>query len=257
MRNSQVSNVEMNLKNTTIIIPTFNSHAKTSHLIEKLNQQNGDFDIVVVDSGDSEDHLKVKASRILRFKEDLGGAGSFHEGLKYAYENGYEKFILCDNDLVPIDVDLVEEIIKGLDEHDVVTPDKTNPELNYHFLGLRRGVVEKVGYPVKEFFMWGDDLEYSWRINKAGFKVSRINSSFLHPLQPTSPDTPRRIYYNVRNCICIFVLYKKYPKLVRFLLASVAFSAVKFKLKYALMGIADFLKGKSGKSGFAFYVGGT
>lgn len=31
---------------------------------------------------------------------------------------------------------------------------------------VRKSVVEKIGLPIKEFFIWGDDLEYSKRISK-------------------------------------------------------------------------------------------
>lgn len=248
----------MTMMDTAIIIPTFKSCDKTSRLISGLKRQSvQEFDIIVVDSGDSRDHFKVEATSILRFDEDLGGAGSFHQGLKYAFEGGYEKFILCDNDLVPIDVKLIEKIIDNLEKFDVVSPITGDFEqVCYHFLGLARRVVTSVGYPRKEFFMCADDLEYSLRLKKAGFNVKWLDElvegiSFYHEgnqKQNSIFHKPSRLtYYMTRNCTHVYLDYKRYPRLVRFLFGTLLVGAIDRSLKYSLTGIADALSGRFGR----------
>jgi GT2 family glycosyltransferase len=39
------------------------------------------------------------------------------------------------------------------------------------FMMVRRDVIEKIGFLDEEFFMYGEDLDYCWRVKKAGFKV--------------------------------------------------------------------------------------
>jgi GT2 family glycosyltransferase len=150
----------------------------------------------------------------LRFEEDLGGAGSFHYGLKYAYEAGYKKFILCDNDFVPAINDAVQRIVDNLDEVDVVAPKTGSKEICfYHFVGITRKVVARVGYPRKEFFMWVDELEYSWRVKRTGFTERRIEIPFRHPTKAVFLDDPRAIYYCTRNSLYLFLDYKNIENL--------------------------------------------
>jgi rhamnopyranosyl-N-acetylglucosaminyl-diphospho-decaprenol beta-1,3/1,4-galactofuranosyltransferase len=47
---------------------------------------------------------------------------------------------------------------------------------------VHRDLVERIGVPREEFFIWGDDVEYLWRSRRAGARVATIVSSrFLHP----------------------------------------------------------------------------
>jgi GT2 family glycosyltransferase len=87
------NNFETLNNDVCIIIPTFNSWKITAETIDKLLQQTSkDFDIVVVDAG-SKDYINLrrlyannKRIIILHSPKDLGSAGSFWLGLKYAYE---------------------------------------------------------------------------------------------------------------------------------------------------------------------------
>lgn len=39
------------------------------------------------------------------------------------------------------------------------------------FLMIRRSVIDKIGLLDEEFFMYGEDLDWCWRVKEAGFKV--------------------------------------------------------------------------------------
>ena len=47
---------------------------------------------------------------------------------------------------------------------------------------VTRELVERIGLPREEFFIWGDDVEYLWRAREAGARVATVvESRFLHP----------------------------------------------------------------------------
>lgn len=75
-------------------------------------------------------------------------------------------------------------------------------------LMLSREAVQKVGLPLKEFYIWGDDTEYTRRITRSGFSGYYSSSSVV--LHNTSvnysanifTDTPNNIWkynYGIRN----------------------------------------------------------
>jgi GT2 family glycosyltransferase len=140
-----------------------------------------------------------------------------------------------------------------LDEADIVTPKTDSPEICfYHLVGMTRKVVDRVGYPRREFFMWMDEIEYSWRIKRAGFTERRIDIPFTHPEKGVFLNDPRAIYYCTRNGLYMLRDYNRYGKLIRFLIATVGINLLRGTMKYALMGISDFLLGKTGKKEYNF-----
>ena len=63
--------------------------------------------IVVVDNASSDHTPEVLAAcalpglQVIRSEENLGGAGGFHLGMRTAYEGGYDRIWLMDDDVVP------------------------------------------------------------------------------------------------------------------------------------------------------------
>ena len=39
---------------------------------------------------------------------------------------------------------------------------------------VTRELVEQIGLPRAEFFIWGDDVEYLWRANAAGARTATV-----------------------------------------------------------------------------------
>ena len=130
--------------------------------------------------------------------ENLGGAGGFHFGMKEAYRLGYDYFWLMDDDCFP-ESDALEELfcadalLEGkygwlssvalwrdgkecqMNRQKLQKDFYTRIELlknglvkaqqaTFVSLFLKAETVEEVGLPVKEFFIWGDDIEYTRRI---------------------------------------------------------------------------------------------
>lgn len=193
------------------VIVTYNR----KQLLEKcinhiLNQSVSDVDAIIIDNA-STDGTEEMVKTVFADKNNvvyvntgsnLGGAGGFSYGIKWAVQNNYEYLWIMDDDTIP-EEDALEEFLKAEDvlEGDYGflssyakwidgTPCEMNvPKISNSWrndiakqfehslvrlesasfvsLFVKSDVVRKVGLPVKEFFIWGDDVEYTKRISKS------------------------------------------------------------------------------------------
>jgi len=69
------------------------------------------------------------------------------------------------------------------------------------FMMIRREVYEKIGGHDETFFMYGEDLDLCYRVNKAGYKVYYVPDSLvLHKeSMSTGKQSPLKTYYITRN----------------------------------------------------------
>jgi rhamnopyranosyl-N-acetylglucosaminyl-diphospho-decaprenol beta-1,3/1,4-galactofuranosyltransferase len=223
----------------------------------------------------------------VKLNKNIGGAGGFYTGLKLAFEKGYDMFWMMDDDGCP-DVDSLENLIYAFQLNNNIqivgpliycdTPnlshsryaisnimseniseikkiDFSYPVHPFNGTLIKRGVVEKIGFPKKELFIWGDEQEYRLRWLKNGFKeASYTKSNYYHPrnklqfnnyfIFKTPKINENRKYLYFRNQTYIF---KKYRNFFHFLISVfwMLFSIVffeKHKLK-SLNGIYDGLLG--------------
>ena len=156
---------------------------------------------------------------------NVGGAGGFYYGMKYAYENGFDFICLMDDDGRPICKDtfsvlfekakrfykknhklmlnslvvcdeLCEKLSFGLGRmvtakevrgsaQNGVITDLINP-----FIGtlISKELVKEIGYQNREFFIRGDEVDYQSRAAKAGACVATIvDSVYFHPSSEVVP----------------------------------------------------------------------
>ncbi|MFC2102923.1 glycosyltransferase family 2 protein [Bacteroidota bacterium] len=147
-------------------------------------------------------------------QENLGGAGGFYSGIKYAYDNDHDCVWCMDDDCIA-DVNALESLLNNLKSNSVLNslvlstdnPDKLafglyefnfgkyyrelkdirNKEMieSQNFFNgslFSREIISNVGFPSKELFIRGDEFEYYLRISKAGYNVYTIISSIIfHP----------------------------------------------------------------------------
>jgi len=88
------------------------------------------------------------------------------------------------------------------------------------FVGLfvKRDVIEVVGLPRKDFFLYGDDLEYTIRITKAGFRINfDPKLRFIHDCETLSYGKHKiykplwKAYFTYRNGLILYRnLYSKF-----------------------------------------------
>lgn len=141
---------------------------------------------------------------LLALPQNTGGAGGFYHGIKRAYEEGADWIWVMDDDCIP-EPDALEKLMAavqsapesereniGFLSSRVLWKDRSPCLMNLpvpHALWIEphaissnlsrlagasfvsmlisRKAVEKIGLPVKEFFIWFDDSEYSHRISES------------------------------------------------------------------------------------------
>ncbi|MDY6459285.1 glycosyltransferase [Acinetobacter faecalis] len=148
--------------------------------------------------------------------ENMGGAGGFFEGIKHALEQGAEYIWMMDDDghpdehcleklyetLLEKSLDAISPLQININDHnqlafpiwlnkkqirghvDQITKDIfIEQEANlFNGLLMHRSVVEKVGLPRKEFFIRGDEVEYTKRFLKNNIKFGTLTcAKFYHP----------------------------------------------------------------------------
>ena len=165
--------------------------------------------------------------------ENLGGAGGFSFGIKKACEKGYEKVWIMDDDTIP-ETTALEELAKadrllngdyGFLASTVLWTDNSWNKMNllrtdpWHafenndlvesgivpinrasFVSLLINVdaVFELGLPIKEFFIWSDDQEYTDRLSKKYPCYYVSHSKVIHKTATNEGsnialDTPDRI----------------------------------------------------------------
>lgn len=209
------------------VVVTYNRKDLLLKCIDKiLNQTVRELDVVVVDNASTdgtETAIKDKYTNEKRViyvntGSNLGGAGGFSYGIRWAVENKYEYLWIMDDDTMPNE-DALEELVKA---HDLLDgdygflssyakwTDGSACEMNVPRLSnswrqnidcqfqnamiqleaasfvsmyIKAEVVKEVGLPIKEFFIWADDTEYSKRISKKYASYFVYNSQVVHEMQ--------------------------------------------------------------------------
>lgn len=186
----------------------------------------------------------------VRMHENTGGAGGFYEGVKRGYEKGYDWLWLMDDDTVPEDnavnsllekANELKDVSVGFLNSKVLWTDGTPHVMNiptlkplingtpfnlyedeevllvetasFVSLLVNRDIVKKVGLPIKEFFIWADDVEYTLRISRSGLLGLYVKDSIvIHKTKnnySASNIYDWRFYYHVRNHLWISKLHYK------------------------------------------------
>ena len=202
-------------------IVTYNRLADLKVCVEAIrNQTYKEFDVLVVnnDSTDGTREWLEAQNDILKIHQaNLGGAGGFYTGQKYAMGHGYDWVWMMDDDGIPAP-DQLERLIEFnsktgqkflnalvLDKEDHSrfsfysegwTVEKAK-EVEYitdfihPFNGtfIHREVMEKVGLVKREMFIWGDEIELTLRYRRAGYEPCTVTRAIhYHPKEKGVTD---------------------------------------------------------------------
>lgn len=208
------------MRNVCVLIVTYNRLQLLKEEIESIRSQSyKDFDILVVNNGstDGSSEWLADQSDIKVIKQpNLGGAGGFYTGMKYVAERGYEFVWLMDDD-VECAPDALEKLIKsalslpsfgflcsrvfGTENNLMNVPivdsrfkngkypawlemidDKMIKVVIATFVSLLIPVrnIKKYGLPYKDYFIWGDDSEYTERLSKENDCFLIYESKVIH-----------------------------------------------------------------------------
>ena len=168
-----------------------------------------------------------------RCTENLGGAGGFEKGTALAYETDCDWFWLMDDDGYP-SLDCLKQLLRYKSDFDFYGPlvldDKTKEDLSFPinyakkklyfqsnaeikiyieqsaknilddvlipFNGvlIKRELVSKIGFPLAKFFIWGDDIEYTYRARQHGARIATIATIYFY--HPTAPHLGTKMFFN-------------------------------------------------------------
>lgn len=245
---------------------------------------------------------KVKTINYLKVYHEncnVGGAGGFHQGVKLALESNSNWFVFIDDDAI-LNLDYLEKIKESIENNpkylalsgtvttngQIVTDHrrrlnkkeiqvtldeykKDNFEYDISsFCGVvfSRTLIEKIGLPEKDFFIWFDDTEYCMRSTKLT-RILNVNSAVLnhktnnYSVLNTNPYLYSwKAYYGFRNRIFtylkhnmkIIALIFAFKIIVKSLLEIVKypkkFSITFHNFKLVFASVCDGVLGKLGKN---------
>lgn len=206
-------------KKVAAIVVTYNRFILLQECIESLRAQTyQQMSIIVVNNGSTDETsgwLEKQKDLIVINQKNVGGAGGFYTGIKYACENGYDYSWVMDDDVVA-DVDALANLVWHTDKVEGFLCSRvldTNMEMcNVPKISLRKSeetnelqwgnmlqdkllmvdvasfvsvlipskLVYEVGLPFKLYYIWGDDTEYTTRISSKHISYMVIDSQVIH-----------------------------------------------------------------------------
>lgn len=188
------------MKKIICVIVTYN---RKKYLYENLkallNQSRPIDEIIVVDNASTDgsyEYIKEilkKNSQIYYYKreENTGGSGGFSWGIQKACEHGADDIWGMDDDAIP-DNYALEYLVKAeknmkrtaafWSNCDDNCPQAIMKVTTWMFVGfyIPRKIIDAVGYPRDDYFIYWDDHEYALRIQKAGYSIYKVKNSVIH-----------------------------------------------------------------------------
>ena len=240
-------------KRTAAIVVTFNRKELLKENIENLFAQTKKhlLDIVIIDNASTDgtkeyisDYINDGKITYINTGSNLGGAGGFQFGIKYAAEKDYTFVWIMDDDCMPTPTAL-EEFLKydeklngnyGFLSSKVLWKDNSICKMNVQRETLTKyvedfekekieilmasfvscfipiNVVKDIGLPIKEFFIWTDDWEYTRRISlkyksylvPSSVCIHKSNANFGANIATDGPDRLDRYNYLYRNDVYLY-----------------------------------------------------
>jgi GT2 family glycosyltransferase len=226
------------------VVVTFNRKDLLRDCLRSLERQERPLDaILVVDNASTDgtaELLKDEFSHlhVLTLPENRGGAGGYREGVRWAFEKGFDWMWLLDDDVEatpdalagtlrfaplsdfliprrrhagkPVEWESIIEIhrfIRSLPAKDTFSASKRWTVVRVAcFEGalVHRRVVEKIGYPDARYFIMGDDFMYGLRASFHTNVVYCDHFALERKFPPTPSFSKRAYYFGTRNRFLIY-----------------------------------------------------
>ncbi|MBU0502989.1 MAG: glycosyltransferase [Candidatus Omnitrophota bacterium] len=268
-----------------VVIVTYNNaDMLRSLLVELANQTLKPNEIIVIDNA-SDDNTKEIVNgmsglaRYARLESNMGSAGGYCEGVKVACENNDLIWLLDDD--VSVKADALEMLLKWQDYIRLGAIRSCAGQLpgslpirtkGFAWRGtmISRELINDIGLPRQEYFLYAEDVEYSMRMNKHGYVIFWAPKSIVIERRSTDKikfsvggikgiiyEDAFRIYYAHRNQVNVYLEYRDYYNLAMvFAYAMKAIllfgfcgrSKYKGQIRAVFRGIWDGLRGNLGRN---------
>lgn len=268
-----------------VVIVTYNNAEMLKTLLtELINQTVKPNEITVIDnaSGDQTQSVAQGFSggqvRYIRMGSNTGSAGGYYQGIKSALENNDLIWLLDDD--VSVKEDALEALLKFPDyirlgavrssagQFSGSLPVRTK---SFAWRGtlIPKEIIQSIGLPRKEYFLYAEDVEYSLRMVKYGYSISWVPQSLVVERRSTDKirlnigvirgiiyQDPFRIYYAHRNQVNLYLEYRDFFNLFKifahalkliFLLVFLQGRTAGRQIKAVFKGISDGIKGDLGR----------
>lgn len=237
-------------KKVVAVVVTYNRKDLLQECIKALLAQTyPELDVLVIDNASTdgtEDLVRsIKDPRVIyqNTGANLGGAGGFQFGIKKGAALNPDYLWLMDDDSIPTPTALEELMVAakklgnfGFLSSKVLWKDHSLCNMNIPKVSLNHklkefdgapkkiimgtfvsffvpvAVVRKIGLPIKEFFIWADDFEYSRRISReypayfvpASVIIHKCKSNNGSNIVTDSPERFKRYQYAYRNEVYVY-----------------------------------------------------
>ena len=233
--------------NICAVIVTYNRINLLKKSLESVDGQTASCDILVVNNNSSDgtkEYLEINKITHIDMKENIGGAGGFNRGIKTAVLKGYDYLWIMDDDCVP-ENDALEKLIKNAEDRKndfgwlssrCLWKDGTQCRMNlqrktpykdikldnkgmisaqmasFVSLFIKTSTILEYGLPISDFFVWGDDWEFTRRISLKNECFVSYNSIVTHLMERNnvvdisvdSKDRISRYFFSFRNDVFIY-----------------------------------------------------
>ena len=206
----------------TFIVVTYNN---SDCLIRSLQTTNipKNVNLIVVDNGSSDEHVEAieryllensDSHVLLRLPENLGGAGGYYIGSKFAYEIESEWIIISEDDCMAVESNILERMVCQLSNPNLIyrATYKENPleSFSFHFSAYHKSVFEDIGFPDPTFFMRSDDMEFELRLRNSQFNIEKLHSCYYsHPIHKEYKSKVMDYFY-LRNTMLTCIKHRRF-----------------------------------------------
>jgi GT2 family glycosyltransferase len=252
--------------------------------------------VLVVDNNSSDQTLELLAREfpeveVVKAGDNLGVNGGLALGMRVVEERSFDAFWFLDDDTVP-PPDALEELETALRATPIAagigttggsirlgsirhckSPEQTRRlpvlgpgvrEVDFFLLDgalIGRAPVEALGYPPENYFMMIGDIEYPYRMTRAGFRLGvverdRMQRATLGGRGDASGKPAWRAYYKARNQVRMALDYRS-PLLLAGALARIARLGLSYsrpgrgdgtRARALLRGAVDGFRGRMGRT---------
>lgn len=211
--------------------------------------KNSNIELIISDDQSTDlsiEILKKSNCNVTINKGNKGFAANLNNGIKYAKSlKEFDYFIIANNDIIlnfGFEIKLHEILkyienkynnvgligFKEINENKVAKSIKSSYSLNEicetnnipgFLFAINKSVINDVGYFDEEYFMYGEDNDYFFRVQKNGYKIINSNFPVYHYSEGSSSKSISNSYLSFRNSLLFAQKNLGFLKFLRTLLS--------------------------------------